>query len=94
MKCLENSIYHHQLQKLTVLVNVVIYPTLNYFEASKKYSIMSLLILVLFIYMSGNICCCCSVTKTYPTCCNPMDYSTPGSPTPYYYPEFAQILVH
>ena len=25
---------------------------------------------------------------------DPMDYSTPGSPIPYYHPEFAQIHVH
>ena len=24
--------------------------------------------------------CCCSVTKCYPTLCNPKDYSTPGFP--------------
>ena len=25
-------------------------------------------------------CCCCSVTKSYPTLWDPMDYSTPGFP--------------
>ena len=27
-------------------------------------------------------CCCCSVTKSCPTLCNPMDCSTPGLPDP------------
>ena len=35
--------------------------------------------------------CCCSVTESYPTLCNPMDCSTPGLPAPHYLPEFAQI---
>ena len=32
-------------------------------------------------YWLENIACCCySVTKSCPTLCDPMDYSTPGSP--------------
>ena len=27
-----------------------------------------------------TLCCCCSVTKSYPTLCDPMDCSTPGFP--------------
>ena len=42
----------------------------------------------------GNFCCCCSVTKSCPTLCNPMDCSTPGSPVLQYLPEFPQIHVH
>ena len=38
-------------------------------------------------------CCCCSVTKLYPTLCNPMDCSTPGFPVLHYLPEFAQTHV-
>ena len=38
--------------------------------------------------------CCCSVTKSCPTLCNPMNCSTPGSSILYYLPEFAQIHVH
>ena len=34
--------------------------------------------------------CYCSVAKSYPTLCNPMNYSTPGLFVPYYLPEFAQ----
>ena len=38
--------------------------------------------------------CCCSVTQLYPTLCNPMDCSMPGSPVLQHLPEFAQIHVH
>ena len=37
-------------------------------------------------------CCCCSVAKSCPTLCDPMDYSMPGSPVLYHLPEFAQIM--
>ena len=39
-------------------------------------------------------CCCCSVTKSYPTFCNPMDCSTPGFPVLHHLPELAQTHVH
>jgi len=38
--------------------------------------------------------CCCSVTKSCPTLCNPLNCSTPGFPVLYYLPEFAQTHVH
>ena len=37
---------------------------------------------------------CCSVAKSHPSLCNPMDYSMPGSSVFHYLPEFAQIHVH
>ena len=37
---------------------------------------------------------CCSVAKSCPTLCDPMDYSMPGSPVLHHLPEFAQIHVH
>ena len=37
---------------------------------------------------------CCSVSKSFPTLCNPMDCSMPGLPVLHYLPEFAQIHVH
>ena len=37
---------------------------------------------------------CCSVTKSCPTLCNPVDCSTPGFPFLHYLPEFTQIHVH
>ena len=37
---------------------------------------------------------CCSVSKSSPTLCNPMDCSTPGFPVLHYLPEFAQTHVH
>ena len=36
------------------------------------------------------IYCCCSVAKSCPTLCNPMDCSTPGFPVHPQLPEFAQ----
>ena len=38
--------------------------------------------------------CCCSVAKSCPTLCNPMDCSTPGSSVLNCLLEFAQIHVH
>ena len=35
-------------------------------------------------------CCCSSVIKLYPTLCNPMDCSTPGSPVLHHLREFAE----
>ena len=37
---------------------------------------------------------CCSVAKSCITLCDPMNYSTPGSPVLLHLPEFAQIHVH
>ena len=37
---------------------------------------------------------CCSVTKSCPTLCDPMDCSTPDFPVLQYLPEFAQTHVH
>ena len=39
-------------------------------------------------------CCCCSVTNSCPTLCNPVDCSTPGFPVLLCLPEFAQTHVH
>ena len=38
--------------------------------------------------------CCCSVTKSCPTLCDPMNCSTPGFPVLCYLLEFAQTHVH
>ena len=40
------------------------------------------------------ISCCCSVTKSCPTLCNPMDCSIPGFPVLHYLLEFAQTHDH
>ena len=39
-------------------------------------------------------CCCCSVTKSCPALCDPMDCSTPGFPVPHHLSEFTQLHVH
>ena len=41
-----------------------------------------------------SLCYCCSVTKSYPTPCDPMDCSTRGSPVLHYLPGLAQTHVH
>ena len=38
--------------------------------------------------------CCCSVTKSCLTLCNPMDCSMPGFPVLHYLPELAQTHIH
>ena len=47
---------------------------------------------------NGNItsknCCCCSVAKSCPTLCDPMNCSTPGFPVFHYLLEFAQTHAH
>ena len=38
--------------------------------------------------------CCCSVPKSCPTLCDPINCSTPGLLVLHYLPDFAQIHVH
>ena len=45
-------------------------------------------------YWKSITFCCCSVAKSYPTLCDPMDCSTPDSSVLHYHKEFAQIHVH
>ena len=40
------------------------------------------------------ILCFCSVAKSCPTLCDPMDCSAPGFPVLYYLLKFAQTHVH
>ena len=42
----------------------------------------------------GAFYCCCSVTQSCLTLCNPMDCSTPGLSVPHHLPKFAQVHVH
>ena len=42
----------------------------------------------------SETCCHCSVTKSCPVLCEPMDCSMSGSPILHYLLEFAQIHVH
>ena len=46
-----------------------------------------------WVYSQWNLCCC-SITKSCLTLCDPMDCSTPGFPVLHYLPEFAQNHVH
>ena len=47
-----------------------------------------------FCWSARITCCCCSVTKSCPTLCNPMDCSMPGPPFPHHLLELAQVYVH
>ena len=38
---------------------------------------------------ANNVHCCCSVTQSCPTLCDPMDCSTPGFPVHHHLPELA-----
>ena len=49
---------------------------------------------LLNIYDVSGRHCCCSVTKSHPTLCDPMDCSTPGFPVLHYLPQLAPTLVH
>ena len=47
----------------------------------------------IYFRSSKRECCCCSVTKSCPTLCDPMDCSILGFPVLQYLPEFAQTRV-
>ena len=54
---------------------------------------MQIYVLILEYYQT-ILRCCCSVTKSCPTLCDPMNCSTPGFPVLHYFPKFAQTHVH
>ena len=52
-----------------------------------------ILVLIFLSLMINNVEClliCCSVTKSCPTLCDPMDRSTPCFPVLHYFPKFAK----
>ena len=103
-----NALLINELQWVTSILSIqketIVLILLYYFA-----SIISLKIIVLLINCDIEIphCssfisnaftilhyCCCSVAKSCPIHCDPMNFSTQGSPVLYYLPEFAQIHVH
>ena len=51
----------------------------------------------MYIHICAYTCasvCCCLVTKSCPTLCDPIDGSMPGFLVLYYVSEFAQIHIH
>ena len=44
--------------------------------------------------LTSFVSCCCSVTQSCLTLCDPMDCSTPGFPVLQHLPEFAQTHIH
>ena len=49
---------------------------------------------VLIMWSAIRVCCCCSVTQSWPTLCGPMDYRMPDLPVLHHLLEFAQIHIH
>ena len=60
----------------------------------KRICIPILLNRMSYICLLGLLVYCCSVAKSCPTLCNPLDCSLPGFPVLHYLPEFAQTHVH
>jgi len=70
------------------------------------YPLLCLCVFILIDYqMLNHLCipginptwswyCYCSVAKSCPALCNPMDCSMPGFPNPHHLLEFAQVHVH
>ena len=54
----------------------------------------TLLIVLMTSCLLYSQSCCCSVTESCPTLCDPMNCSTPGFPVLHCLPEFTQIYVH
>ena len=47
-----------------------------------------------YLECKSLISCCCLVTESCPSLCDPIDYSTPGFLVLHYLLEFAQTHVH
>ena len=66
------------------------------FRSSRDKSLLSVWQLIPYLHPppGSQVSCHCSVTKSCPTVCDPMDYSTPGFPVLHYLLEFAQTHIH
>ena len=67
---------------------------LSYFAIASWAETPGILTLFTRIVFLRIDCCCCSLAKSCPTLCDPMDWSAPGFPVLHYLLEFAQIPVH
>ena len=61
---------------------------------SNSEKILLYFILKAFLKILDAFCCCCSLTQSCLTLCDPMGYSTPSFPVFHYLLEFAQTHVH
>jgi len=63
---------------------------------SRDKSLLSVWQLIPYLHPppGSQVSCHCSVTKSCPTLCDPMDYSTPGFPVLLYLLEFTQTHIH
>ena len=85
-KTLNLFIWHDNYIKLGTEDNKEIYERLLFYFNLYNISCNS--------YSFNQLYCCCLVTKSCTTLCNPMDCSTPGFPVLHYVPEFTQTHVH
>ena len=82
-KTLNLFIWHDNYIKLGTEDNKEIYERLLFYFNLYNISCNS--------YSFNQLYCCCLVTKSCTTLCNPMDCSTPGFPVLHYVPEFAHF---
>ena len=67
---------------------------LKHYELYLPVDILFLVAHTVFSVFFFLISCCCSVAKSCPTLCIPVECSTPGFPVLHYLPELAQTHVH
>ena len=79
------------LETRIVFCLILIFSSLHYDRNSFSSSVDVTLILAYPLMFSNH---CCSVAKSCPTLCNPMDCSAPATSVLHYLLEFAQIHVH
>ena len=66
----------------------------NGISADTPYNLLNLALRPIHIIVTVYKHCCCSVTQSCLTLCNPMDCSMPGLPVPPHLLKFAQVHVH
>ena len=69
-----------------------------YLKDWKSLKFVAIIFVCVFLSLGAQIhftdCCCCSVTQSCPTLCDPKDCSMPGLSVPHYLPKFAQVHMH
>ena len=81
--------YFNTLKYLTYFTLHRIYIHLSYFTKTPWFGAC-----LSQIPLDSRSCCCCSVAKSCPALCDPMDCSMPSSPVLHHLPELAQTHAH
>ena len=78
------------------MLNCCLISPFSYFQIEGYFRVIGSAVpfLVLWIIGQRQNICCCSVTKSCPTLCDPMDCSMPGFPVLHHLPEFDQTHVY